>query len=175
MTAAAPRGCSQITRELSGAGFDARPSDAIVQEMWDKSFFLASLAGITCLMRGSIGEIAATPHGPAAALALLEECRVTAAASGYAPGERVLERARALLTKPGSNLEASMLRDLRQGHPIEANHVVGDMLARATRLQLPTTMLGIVDAHLKVHEARRLAGSLPSSRPPFASLAADHG
>jgi 2-dehydropantoate 2-reductase len=151
----------QITAELSGAGFDARPSDAIVQEMWDKWFFLATLAGITCLMRGSIGEIASTPRGAATTLALLEECRATAAASGHAPGERVLERARDLLTDPGSSLEASMLRDLRQGHPIEADHVVGDMLERATWQQLPTTMLGLVHTHLMVHEARRLAGVLP--------------
>jgi len=151
----------RITAALSDAGFDARPSDAIVQEMWDKWVFLATLAGITCLMRGSIGEIAATPHGAAAALALLEECRATAAASGYPPGERVLERARGLLTEPGSSLEASMLRDLRQGHPVEADHVVGDMLERAARQQLPTTMLGLVHAHLMVHEARRLSGVLP--------------
>jgi 2-dehydropantoate 2-reductase len=151
----------RITAALSDAGFDARPSDAIVQEMWDKWVFLATLAGITCLMRGSIGDIAATPRGAAAALALLDECRATAAASGYAPGERVLERARGLLTEPGSSLEASMLRDLRQGHPIEADHVVGDMLERATQRQLPTTMLGLVHAHLMVHEARRLSGVLP--------------
>ncbi|MGN6654683.1 MAG: 2-dehydropantoate 2-reductase [Rhodanobacter sp.] len=150
----------QITAALSGAGFDARPSDEIVQEMWDKWFFLATLAGITCLMRGSVGEIASTPGGAAATLALLEECRATAAASGYPPGERVLERARGSLTDPASSLEASMLRDLRQGHPIEADHVVGDMLERAARQQLPTTMLGLVHAHLMVHEARRLAGVL---------------
>jgi 2-dehydropantoate 2-reductase len=54
-----------------------------------------------------------------------------------------------------------MLRDLRQGHPIEADHVVGDMLERATRQQLPTTMLGLVHTYLMVHEARRLAGVLP--------------
>ena len=53
-----------------------------------------------------------------------------------------------------------MLRDLRQGHPIEADHVVGDMLERAARQQLPTTMLGLVRVHLMVHEARRFAGVL---------------
>lgn len=146
-----------ITGMLGQAGFDARPSDAIVHEMWDKWFFLTSLAGITCLMRGAIGEIEAAPGGRAAALALLEECRATAAAAGHAPHERVLERARGMLTEPGSRLEASMLRDLRQGHPIEADHVVGDMLARARQAQLPATMLELVHAHLKVYEARRLA------------------
>lgn len=148
-----------ITRELSDAGFDARPSERIVQEMWDKWFFLTTLAGITCLMRGSVGDIASTPHGSAAALALLEECRSTAAGSGYAPAERVVERARALVTEPGSALEASMLRDLRQGHLIEADHVVGDMLDRARRLRLPSPMLELAHAHLKVYEARRHAGA----------------
>jgi len=149
----------QITAELSDAGFDARPSDAIVQEMWDKWFFLTSLAGITCLMRGAIGEIEAAPGGRAAALALLEECRATAAAAGHAPHERVLERARGMLTEPGSRLEASMLRDLRQGHSTEADHVVGDMLARARQAQLPSAMLELAYAHLKVYEAHRLGAA----------------
>ena len=163
-----------ITRTLADAGFDARPSGRIVQDMWDKWFFLASLAGITCLMRGSVGEIAAAPGGRAAALALLEECRATAAAAGHPPGEAVVERARALLSESGSRLEASMLRDLRQGHPIEADHVVGDMLARATRLGSPTILLALVYAHLKVYEAGRPA--TPSARAiGSAPLAADHG
>src|SRR6185437_594337 len=109
-----------ISRAFADAGFDSRPSHAVVQDMWDKWVFLATLAGITCLMRGSIGEIVAA-GGREAALALLEECRAVAAAAGHAPAERVMQRARAMLTEAGSPLAASMLRDLQQGHPTEAD------------------------------------------------------
>lgn len=147
----------EITGAFAAAGFDSRPSGTVMQEMWDKWIFLASLAGITCLMRGSIGQIAAAPGGREAALALLEECHAVAAASGYAPAERAMQRTRAMLTDADSTLAASMLRDLQHGYPIEADHVIGDMLVRAGRLQGPATMLALVYAHLKVHEATRLA------------------
>ena len=47
-----------IASELLGAaGFDARLSDEIRQEMWEKWVFIASAAGITCLMRSSVGDL----------------------------------------------------------------------------------------------------------------------
>jgi 2-dehydropantoate 2-reductase len=48
-----------IGSEFSGARFEARPSNAILQEMWEKWVFIAASAGITCLMRAAIGEIVA--------------------------------------------------------------------------------------------------------------------
>src|SRR5207302_8632171 len=48
---------------LQGAGFDARLSTDIMQAMWEKWVQLASLGAITCLLRGTIGEIVAVPGG----------------------------------------------------------------------------------------------------------------
>jgi 2-dehydropantoate 2-reductase len=123
--------------------------------MWDKWVFLATLAGITCLMRGSVGDIVAAPGGSAAALHLLEDCCAVAERSGHAPGEKTMQRARSALTEAGSTLTASMLRDLQHGHPIEADHIVGDLLARADRSHDAHSLLAIVYAHLKVYEAGR--------------------
>ena len=145
----------QITEVLAAAGFDSHPGSTVMQEMWDKWMFLASLAGITCLMRGSIGAIEASPGGAEAALALFDECCAVAACFDHAPNERMLQRARGMLTEPGSALAASMLRDLQGGHPIEADHIIGDMLARARQHGLSTLMLALVYAHLKVYEASR--------------------
>ncbi|MEO6801415.1 MAG: 2-dehydropantoate 2-reductase [Rhodanobacter sp.] len=153
----APARMQHVTDAFAEAGFDSRPSSAVVQEMWDKWTFLASLAGITCLMRGAIGTIVASPGGATAALALLEECRSVAECFGHAPNQRVLERARGMLTEPGSQLAASMLRDLQGGHPIEADHIIGDMLTRAGQHELPASMLALVYTHLKVYEAGLLA------------------
>lgn len=145
----------RITQALADAGFDARPSATILQDMWDKWVFLASLAGITCLMRGSVGDIVAAPGGKAATLALLEECRAVAERSGHAPSDATMQRARSVLTEAGSSLTASMLRDLQHGHAIEADHVIGDMLARAERQDDARSLLAAVYAHLKIYEAGR--------------------
>ena len=60
---------------FDGAKFVPRASDQIVREMWDKWVVLATLAGITCLMRGSVGDILAAPGGRDAILSLFAECR----------------------------------------------------------------------------------------------------
>ena len=147
---------------MTDAGFDAQPSDAILQEMWEKWVFLATLAGATCLMRGSVGDILAAPSGDDFILALFEECRAIAEAEGYAPRPAFLTWSRPLLTTPGSTFTASMLRDLEAGARIEADHVLGDLLRRRNAADPELggmSLLQIAYIHLKTYEARR-AGTL---------------
>ena len=106
-----------IAREMSGANFDLCSSSVILLEMWEKWVFLATLAGITCLMRSAIGDIAAAGGAPLA-LDLLEECRSIAASAGFAPRAEFLEQTRTTVTAPGSPLTASMLRDIETGAPV---------------------------------------------------------
>lgn len=147
----------RILASMSKATFEPRLSPHILQDMWDKWVFLASLAGITCLMRAPVGDIMAAPGGEQATLQLLDDCRSVADHNGYAPGEAVLARARGVLTEQGSALSASMMRDLEQGGQIEADHVIGDLLARSDASHaLP--MLRTAYAHLKAYEARRSRG-----------------
>ena len=67
---------------MDGARFKAHASTEILQEMWEKWVFLASLAGSTCLMRAAIGDICESPGGTDFIVGLLEECRSIAAARG---------------------------------------------------------------------------------------------
>lgn len=145
----------RVAQELTGANFDARPSTHAVQDMWDKWVFLASLAGITCLLRAPVGDIVAAPGGRDSALALLDDCRRVAAACGHEPGPTVLQRARDTLSEAGSTFSASMLRDLEHGGRVEADHVLGDLLARGDAHGVATPLLRLAYAHLKAYEARR--------------------
>lgn len=144
-----------IAQAMASARFEPRLSTTILQDMWDKWVFLASLAGITCLMRAPVGDIVAAPGGTQAVLALLDDCRRVADAYGHAPQETVLQRARSVLSEQGSTLSASMMRDLEQGGPIEADHVVGDLLARGESKGLDLVMLRLAFVHLKAYEAKR--------------------
>lgn len=148
----------RITENLSDAGFDARPTSHVIQAMWDKWVFLASLAGITCLMRGSVGAIESAPGGTQVALALFDECCGVARHAGYALSDAALARARGVLSEAGSTLTASMLRDLLHGHPIEADHIIGDMLARVEHPEV-SPVLRSVYANLKVYEETRALAS----------------
>jgi len=148
----------RILASMSKAKFEPRLSTTILQDMWDKWVFLASLAGITCLMRAPVGDIMAAPGGEQATLQLLEDCRGVAEDNGRAPSGAVMERARGVLTERGSALSASMMRDLEQGGAIEADHIVGDLLARSDAAADALPMLRTAYAHLKAYEVRRVRG-----------------
>ncbi len=152
-------GASERVRAIAalceGARFDARASGAIVQEMWEKWVMLAALAGMTCLMRASVGDILAAPGGREALLALLAECRAVAEAAGHAPRPAAVEAATAMLTAEGSPLTASMLRDIEGGGPTEGEHVLGDMADRAERMGVATPLLRLARCHVAAYEARR--------------------
>jgi 2-dehydropantoate 2-reductase len=145
----------RIAQAMSNARFEPRLSTTILQDMWDKWVFLASLAGITCLMRASVGDIVAAPGGERATLDLFKDCRRVAQAHGHAPSEAVLERGRSVLTEPGSALSASMMRDLERGGAVEADHVIGDLLMRGEAAGLELPMLRLAYTHVKAYEARR--------------------
>ena len=143
---------------MAGANFSPRASEQIVQEMWEKWVFLATSAAITCLMRGSIGDVLNAPGGRETILAMLAECRATAAAAGYAPRQSVLDFATDALTKPGSPLTASMLRDIEGNYPTEGEHVLGDLADRAAHAGVATPLLSLARCHLGTYAARRARG-----------------
>jgi 2-dehydropantoate 2-reductase len=143
-----------IASSFSAARFESRLSTAILQEMWEKWVFIATTAGITCLMRATVGDIVAA-GSVALTTSLLDECSAIAAGQGFAPSEPILTRNRTMLTMPGSTLAASMLRDIERGAPIEADHIVGDLLQRGTGKDRDYPLLRIAYAHLKAYEARR--------------------
>jgi 2-dehydropantoate 2-reductase len=145
-----------IAAGFAAARFVTQLSPAIMQEMWEKWVFIASLAGITCLLRASIGDIVAAGGG-GLALSLLGECSAIAAGHGYAPRAAALSRMRATLAAPGSKLKASMLRDIEASARIEADHVVGDMLRRRPP-EVVAPVLDIVAVHLRAYELARQNG-----------------
>ena len=149
-----------ISATFAGANFDARATNTIVQELWEKWVFIATLGGITSLMRGLVGDIERADAADLA-LALLDECSAIAASQAYAPRASVLERGRKLFTAPGSTLTASMMKDIERGAPIEADHIIGDLLARRVGSANEPSLLRIVYAHLKSYEARRARETKP--------------
>ncbi len=142
---------------MQNAVFDARLSLSIRQDLWNKWMMLATLAGVTCLMRGSIGEIEAAPGGRDFVQRFFDEVVAVATAEGYAPGSDFLEETRALLTAQGSSLTSSMYRDLKSNKPIEAEEIIGDLLARGNKAGVHTPLLATAYTHLAIYQ-RQLRG-----------------
>jgi len=143
-----------VSALFGDAGFDAIASDQIMLEMWEKWTFLATFAGITCLMRSAVGDIVAA-GGAELTESLLEECRAIAVAAGWSPRPKFMERSRRVLTESGSSLTASMLGDLERGFRTEADQILGDLLRRRSDFAgTDGSLLRIAYTALKAREAR---------------------
>ncbi|HTU53984.1 MAG TPA: ketopantoate reductase family protein [Acetobacteraceae bacterium] len=157
MDGAASGRTEALDRFMQGAGFDARLTATIAREMWEKWVLLAAMGGVTCLMRGNIGEIEAVPGGADFSAHFLDEVVAVVRAVGEKPSEGFLASARAMLTAKGSGQASSMYRDLQQGKPVEADQIIGDLLARGQAAGIATKLIGAAYAALSVYQ-RGLAG-----------------
>ena len=153
---AVSRRVETIAGAFAATAVDASISDNILLDMWKKFVMISSLAGINCLMRGSVGDILAADEGESMMLELLAECEAVATASGFSPRKQHRKQCRAMLTERGSDFSASMRRDLDAGLRTEGDQVLGDMLRRARATGTETPLLRTAVCHLQVHE-RRLA------------------
>nr|WP_295379218.1 2-dehydropantoate 2-reductase [Pseudoxanthomonas sp.] len=135
------------------ARIDHLLSPDIGREQWIKYSFLTALAAGTCLMRAPIGRIVAGEGGEAFMTALYAECTAVAAASGQPIPQAAQDTALSTLRQPGTDLKASMLRDLEAGQRVEGLQIVGDMVHRAQRFGRPVPLLSTAWCHLQAYEA----------------------
>jgi 2-dehydropantoate 2-reductase len=144
-----------VESAFAGANFITQASETILSDMWEKWVFIAATAGMTCLMRASIGDFVAA-GGAELALRLIDECAAVAAGHGFPLSEAAGTRIRENLTSAGSPITASMLRDMQAGGRIESDQIIGDLLSRSDPAKASGfIMLKTVLAHLKAYEARR--------------------
>src|SRR3954464_14548037 len=136
-----------IVNVARGCHFDAAATADGPPAMGEKRAFLVRNAASTSLMRAPIGMILAAPGGKDFLLGILDECRAVATAECYPPRTPALERATGMLTTEGSPLTASMFRDIKAGQPIEADHVIGDLIARADSAKVPVPRLRTAYTH----------------------------
>jgi 2-dehydropantoate 2-reductase len=147
--------CAELAAIMAKAKFTSKLSPHIQLELWEKFVFLATLAGMTCLMRAGVGPIVQSDDGEALMREMLEECRKVAAAEGSDPRPEMLQRAQVMLTDRKQALTASMMRDIQKGGPIEGDHIVGDMLVRARKHGIAAPLLRVATSHLQTYEILR--------------------
>lgn len=140
---------------------DAKLSEDVEQDLWEKIVFLCALASTTCLFRANVREINAAPGGrEAMERAYAANAEVMRREGKREPRAGAVKAALERLTDPGGLWSASMLRDLEGGGKVEADHIVGWMLERARRHGVDDTILSMAYTHLKAYEARRDANRL---------------
>ncbi len=146
-----------------GAGFDAAISGEILQDMWQKWVWLASVGAVACLLDGNLGEIVAVPGGAELILSLFHECAAIAGACGYPLSEAFLAEKSPLLTAPGSTLTSSMYRDLREQAPVEVDSILGDLLERGSKHGVSAPLLQAAFIRLAIYQRERAAKKVAGS------------
>ena len=95
------------------------------------------------------------PQGLDFANAAIDECIAIATANGYPPPPELAAWDRRRVTLPGSDLTSSMYRDMTKNAPVEANHIIGDLLARGEAHDVAAPLLRATYVRLKVYKAQR--------------------
>ena len=142
---------------LARTRIDWELSEDIERSVWEKIVFLSVLASTTCLFRANIGEIIGAPGGREAIERALDTNIEIARREGHPPRDEAIAFARRGLSDPASTWNASMLRDMEAGGPVESDHIVGWMLDKARAHGLDDTC-SLAYTHSKLR--RRAAGRL---------------
>lgn len=145
----------ELSQLLVAAGVTLDDGSDIMAAMWDKFCRMSALGAANCLLQGTVGEYMRSDEGGDIALQLFAECTHTAALSGYPLADEAITGFRRAMTNPKSSFNSSMYRDLCQGLPIEGDHLVGDMLARARQHGMEAPILRVANAVLQTYQARQ--------------------
>jgi 2-dehydropantoate 2-reductase len=141
----------RLASAFKDAGADVAVPGNIVDAMWFKWVFVASLGAVTSLMRAPVGAVVAVPGGERFAQSVLAEVAAAAAACGHrvpAGQLRVTERA---LTAAGSPATSSLTRDLIAGRRTEVEAVLADLAARASTAGTATPLIDLAALALRIH------------------------
>ncbi|GAA4510886.1 ketopantoate reductase family protein [Brevibacterium yomogidense] len=129
--------------------------DDILDRLWEKWAFIASAGVVTCLFRGEVGDIIAAGGEPLV-LQAIAEAESVAAAAGHPVSDETHAQGVQTLTAAGSRFTSSLYRDLQQGDPQEAEHILGDLAERARTHGVATPLLDATVVQVRAHEQARL-------------------
>lgn len=144
-----------VAAELSVAGVEATVVDDVTSVMWAKFAFIASTTVLTCLTRGTVGDVAAIDGGYALADAVLDEViSVIDHETDRLPSTVGL---RGKLKDPGWRFGPSMFRDLTAGRRVEVD-VLSELAAGARRHARVTPLLDAAVVVIQLHNSRLSSG-----------------
>jgi 2-dehydropantoate 2-reductase len=153
----------EVRAVLEGGGVTVDVPADIIAAMWHKWVLITTVGAVTCLMRGTVGDVNAVPAGPGFARGVLAESAAVAAAAGHAVPEAQHEVITRMVNQDAP-FASSLYRDVTAGSPTEAEHIFGDFVARARALRVDTPLLDLATLHLRVHEHRAAEAAGASGR-----------
>jgi 2-dehydropantoate 2-reductase len=140
-----------VSAELGVAGVEVTVVDDITSVMWAKFVFIAATAVLTCLTRGTVGDVASVDVEHALADAVLDEVlSVVEQETDSLPSTVGL---RDMLKDPAWRFGPSMFRDLTAGRFVEVG-VLTELAALARRRARVTPLLDAAIVAVQLHNSR---------------------
>jgi len=115
----------RIAGAFRDAGVDARASDRIQVEVWQKFVFLAGIAAACGLARSAVGPLRADPLGRRLLQRAIEEIVAVARARGIGLPEAEVARVMGVIDGVPPGMKPSFLVDLETGGPTELDILSG--------------------------------------------------
>ena len=123
---------------FSKAGFEARLSDNILDTIWEKYSFIATVATLTAYLDTNIGTILETEEYKNLLLSLFDELLAVAKAHGVKLPEGIVQKNIDIMASLPYETTASMHTDYLNGKPTEVDSITGYMVRLGKKLQVPT-------------------------------------
>ncbi|UEL30089.1 ketopantoate reductase family protein [Pseudarthrobacter sp. L1SW] len=142
---------ADLRETLSVPGIALTVDGDMLTRLWEKWAFIAAAGVITCLFRGAIGDILAA-GGEHHILQAIAEAEDVARASGHPVTASSHAQSIKMLTEPDSSFTSSLYRDLQHGDPVESEHILGALAARAKTLHVPTPLLDAALLQMRTHQ-----------------------
>jgi 2-dehydropantoate 2-reductase len=158
-------GAERLVTACSVPGVDARHSDRIEVELWDKFAFLCAVAGTTATTRLPLGEIRACAASWSLFAQLVAEVYAVARALGIAVDTDAEARQVGFAAGLEPHMYASLYHDLVAGRRIELDALHGTVVRLGVEHGVATPASATVDAILRpqaeLAQARHTAGADP--------------
>jgi 2-dehydropantoate 2-reductase len=136
---------------LSSAGFDAKVSEQIQIDVWQKFIGFASWSGTSATARANAGTVRAHPITFNMLLSAVAETAATARAEGIAVADDIVERNRTFFETVPAAAQASTLTDLQHGRRLETPWINGTVVRLGQKHGIPTPTHAFFCAALAPH------------------------
>jgi 2-dehydropantoate 2-reductase len=136
---------------LNEAGIEARATDQIDAELWNKFVFIVGLSGATSFFRSSIGPILADAETALFINQLVNEAVSVGLAEGVPLAPDQADRTMQFIRSLPAQMRASMFEDLLAGRRLELPWLSGRVVASGRKEGILTPANSTVELALKLH------------------------
>ena len=143
---------TEIQKVLSDSGIDTQFTTDILKTLWTKFLFISTMAGITCLTRGTLAQLVPKQDWPNIIIDCMKEIEAVGRGNNINLENDVVKTTMDYITESLENMQASMHTDLMAGRPLELDALNGAVVRAGKLADIPTPINSLIYAMLKPYE-----------------------